>query len=128
MEMQGRGTQGNASQFSLYGYAEHRDRLSAPPLYEKDKMDIYTCCEEEGRSTVEEDYYYKELRVAHRKMVKQLSEKRRQAYILYFYRGMSYASIADRLSVSERSVGSHLQRAFRAVRLGVDGIYRYKAG
>ena len=29
------GTQGNASQFSLYGYAEHRDRLSAPPLYEK---------------------------------------------------------------------------------------------
>ena len=70
----------------------------------------------------------KELRVAHRKMVKQLSEKRRQAYILYFYRGMSYASIADRLSVSERSVGSHLQRAFRAVRLGVDGIYRYKAG
>lgn len=35
MEMQGRGTQGNASQFSLYGYAEHRDRLSAPPLYEK---------------------------------------------------------------------------------------------
>ena len=30
-----RGTQGNASQFSLYGYAEHRDRLSAPPLYEK---------------------------------------------------------------------------------------------
>ena len=94
----------------------------------KDKMDIYTCCEEEGRSTGEEDYYYKELRVAHRKMVKQLSEKRRQAYILYFYRGMSYASIADRLSVSERSVGSHLQRAFRAVRLGVDGIYRYKAG
>ena len=61
-------------------------------------------------------------------LVKQLSEKRRQAYILYFYRGMSYASIADRLSVSERSVGSHLQRAFRAVRLGVDGIYRYKAG
>ena len=52
----------------------------------KDKMDIYTCCEEEGRNTVEEDYYYKELRVAHRKMVKQLSEKRRQAYILYFYR------------------------------------------
>lgn len=81
-----------------------------------------------GGNTVEEDYYYKELRVAHRKMVKQLSEKRRQAYILYFYRGMSYASIADRLSVSERSVGSHLQRAFRAVRLGVDGIYRYKAG
>ena len=59
----------------------------------KDKMDIYTCCEEEGRSTVEEDYYYKELRVAHRKMVKQLSEKRRQAYILYFYRGMSYAPL-----------------------------------
>lgn len=59
----------------------------------KDKMDIYTCCEEEGRNTVEEDYYYKELRVAHRKMVKQLSEKRRQAYLLYFYRGMSYASI-----------------------------------
>ena len=57
----------------------------------KDKMDIYTCCEEEGRSTVEEDYYYKELRVAHRKMVKQLSEKRRLAYILYFYRGMSFA-------------------------------------
>lgn len=23
----------------------------------KDKMDIYTCCEEEGRNTVEEDYY-----------------------------------------------------------------------
>ena len=65
----------------------------------KDRMDIYTCCEEEeGRNTVEEDYYYKELRVAHRKMVKQLSEKRRQAYLLYFYRGMSYASIADRLS------------------------------
>ena len=94
----------------------------------KDKMDIYTCCEEEGRNTVEEDYYYKELRVAHRKMVKQLSEKRRQAYLLYFYRGMSYASIADRLSVSERTVGGHLVSAFRTVRLGVDGIYRYKAG
>ena len=53
----------------------------------KDKMDIYTCCEEEGRNTVEEDYYYKELRVAHRKMVKQLSEKCRQAYILYFLQG-----------------------------------------
>ena len=66
----------------------------------KDKMDIYTCCEEEGRNTVEED----------------------------FYRGMSYASIADRLSVSERTVGGHLVSAFRTVRLGVDGIYRYKAG
>ena len=95
----------------------------------KDRMDIYTCCEEEeGRNTVEEDYYYKELRVAHRKMVKQLSEKRRQAYLLYFYRGMSYASIADRLSVSERTVGGHLVSVFRTVRLGVDGIYRYKAG
>ena len=70
----------------------------------------------------------KKLRVAHRKMVKQLSEKRRQAYLLYFYRGMSYASIADRLSVSERTVGGHLVSAFRTVRLGVDGIYRYKAG
>jgi len=41
---------------------------------------------------------------------------------------MSYASIADRLSVSERTVGGHLVSAFRTVRLGVDGIYRYKAG
>ena len=49
----------------------------------KDRMDIYICCEEEeGRNTVEEDYYYKELRVAHRKMVKQLSEKRRQANVV----------------------------------------------
>lgn len=95
----------------------------------KDRMDIYSCCEEQyGHNTVEEGYYYKELRVAHKKMVKQLSGKRRQVYLLYFYRGMSYASIADRLSVSERTVGSHLQRAFRTVRMGVDGIYRYKVG
>ena len=84
---------------------EHRDRLSAPPLYEKDRW-IYTPAvrEEEGRNTVEEDYYYtRSFHVAHRKMVKQLSEKRRQAYLLYL-QGMSYASIADR-SVSERTVG-----------------------
>ena len=61
-------------------------------------------------------------------MVKQLSEKRRQAYLLYFYMWVSDASIADRLSVSERTVGGHLVSAFRTVRLGVDGIYRYKAG
>lgn len=79
-------------------------------------------------NTVEDVCGYKELRRTHKKMVKRLPKKRRMVYRLYFYQGMSYASIAQRLSMNERTVGGHLLKAFRTVRLGVDGIYRYKAG
>lgn len=79
-------------------------------------------------NTVEEVCGYKELRRAHKKMIKRLPETRKQVYRLYFYQGLSYASIARRLSMKERTVGGHLLKAFRTVRLGVDGIYRYKAG
>ena len=64
----------------------------------------------------------------HEKMVKRLTERRRQVYLLYFYKGMSYASIAGRLGVAECTVGAHLLKAHRMVRMGVDRAYRNKAG
>lgn len=95
----------------------------------KSRMDIYSYGEVQcGRNTVEEDYCYKELRFVHKKMVKRLTERRRQVYLLYFYKGMSYASIADRLGVAECTVGAHLLRAHRMVRMGVDRAYWNKAG
>ncbi len=46
----------------------------------------------------------------------------------FFYKGMSYASIARELSLSERTVGGHLMWAYRSVRTGLDEIYHYNIG
>ncbi len=82
------------------------------------------CC----GNTVEEEVLLKELKAVHNRMVSRLPEKRRQVYSLYFYKGMSYASIARELSLSERTVGGHLMWAYRSVRMGLDEIYHYNIG
>ena len=79
-----------------------------------------------ARNTVEEDYGYKELRATHGNIVRRMPEKRREVYLLYFYGGLSYASIAGRLSISECTVDSHLRLACRTVRARLGGLYGYK--
>lgn len=82
---------------------------------------------EQGCNTVERDCSYHELGEAHRMAAGRLPERRRQVYFLYFYGGLSYASIARRLSVSERTVGCHLWEACRSVRVDLCGMYRSEA-
>ena len=72
-----------------------------------------------GRNTVEEECRAAELRVAHMTVVNKLPVRSRQAYLLYFYKYASYADIARDMGVSVRTVGGHLQTAFRVVREGL---------
>ena len=76
---------------------------------------------ERGCNTVERDCSFRELGAAHRMAAGRLPERRRQVYYLYFYDGLSYASIARRLSVSERTVGC------QSVRADLCGMYRPEA-
>ena len=82
---------------------------------------------ERGCNTVERDCSFRELGAAHRMAAGRLPERRRQVYYLYFYDGLSYASIARRLSVSERTVGCHLWAACKSVRADLCGMYRPEA-
>ena len=84
--------------------------------YKKEEIFSYIYnAQETGRNTTEDTIYSKELQILHRQVVNALPGRRRQIYELSF-RGMPSPVIADKLSLSVRTVEGQLLLARKSVR------------
>lgn len=77
---------------------------------------IYNNVEDKTRNTTEEAVQYGELKRLHNKVVGTLPSKRRRIYELSFHHELSCPAIADKLSLSPRTVECQLLLARKTVR------------
>lgn len=71
---------------------------------------------EQYRNTTYEELHYRELKKKHDCLVRTLPVARRRIYALSFYNGMTCPVIADKLSLSVRTVEGQLSTARKTIR------------
>lgn len=72
-----------------------------------------------GPETPEESLGASELAAAVERIISQLPERSREAYLLHRREGLSYGEIAELMGVSVRTVENHIARALRGLREGL---------
>lgn len=71
---------------------------------------------DEGQNTTDETLHYHELKKMHDGIIRSLPDKRRRIYELSFEHELSCPAIADRLSLSPRTVEGQLLLARKTIR------------
>ncbi|CUP54486.1 sigma-70 family RNA polymerase sigma factor [Bacteroides thetaiotaomicron] len=77
---------------------------------------IHNNVKDEGRNTTDETLHYHELKKMHDGIIRSLPDKRRRIYELSFEHELSCPAIADRLSLSPRTVEGQLLLARKTIR------------
>jgi RNA polymerase sigma-70 factor, ECF subfamily len=68
------------------------------------------------RAPIEEDIFYAEAELLYQDALSQLSERKREIYLLSRQEGLTYQQIADRHQISLKTVETHMTDALRLLR------------
>ncbi|NDW11612.1 RNA polymerase sigma-70 factor [Bacteroides sp. 214] len=87
---------------------------------EQHKEKVIAFSEKSQNSTPQEQLEYKELEIIINQTLERMPERRRQIFAMHRYQGLKYKEIAEKLSISVKTVEAEMTKTYKALRVEIE--------